>query len=163
MSNVDGPGAAVPADSLTPSVVVPASAGAAAKESAIDASETDALAAVDAIITHFGNHERDAYFAGFAPEATFLFYTTPDRVESRAAYKQLWDEWEKEAGFHVLSCSSSNRRIQVFGDTAVFSHDVDTTLTMEGVTESVTERESIILERRGGQWLGIHEHLSARG
>ncbi len=144
MSNVDGPGADIAAESLT-------------------AEAAEALAAVDAIITHFGNHERDAYFAGFAPEATFLFYTTPDRVESRAAYEQLWDEWEKEAGFHVLSCSSSNRRIQVFGDTAVFSHDVDTTLTMEGVTESVTERESIILERRNGAWLGIHEHLSARG
>jgi len=146
MSNVDGPGA----DS-------------ALAHEPVTAEAVEALAAVDAIITHFGNHERDAYFAGFAPEATFLFYTTPDRVESRAAYEQLWDEWEKEAGFHVLSCSSSNRRIQVFGDTAVFSHDVDTTLTMEGVTESVTERESIILERRGGQWLGIHEHLSARG
>lgn len=127
------------------------------------ADAAQALAAVDTIITNFGNHERDAYFAGFAPEATFLFYTTPERVESRAAYEKLWDEWEKEAGFHVLSCSSSNRRLQVFGDTAVFSHDVDTTLTMGGVTESVTERESIILERRDGVWLGVHEHLSARG
>jgi len=146
MSNVDGPGA----DS-------------ALAHGPLTAEAIEALAAVDAIITHFGNHERDAYFAGFAPEATFLFYTTPDRVESRAAYERLWDEWEKEAGFHVLSCSSSNRRIQVFGSTAVFTHDVDTTLTMEGVTESVAERESIILQLRGGTWLGIHEHLSARG
>ena len=161
MSNVDGPSADSAAGSqvVTDSVAAPAHAGAAAEGVA----EAEALAAVDAIITSFGNHERDAYFAGFAPEATFLFYTTPNRVESLAAYEQLWDEWEKEAGFHVLSCSSSNRRIQVFGDTAVFTHDVDTTLTMEGVTESVTERESIILERRNGAWLGIHEHLSARG
>jgi ketosteroid isomerase-like protein len=156
MSNVDGPGANLAAETLTGSAALPADPGAAA-------GTAEALAAVDAIITHFGNHERDAYFAGFAPEATFLFYTTPNRVESRAAYEKLWDEWETEAGFHVLSCSSSNRRIQVFGTTAVFSHDVDTTLTMDGATESVAERESIILELRDGHWLGIHEHLSARG
>lgn len=150
MSNVDGPRASVAAET---GMSFPAEG----------ADAVQALAAVDAIITHFGNHERDAYFAGFAPEATFLFYTTPERVDSRAAYEKLWDEWESEAGFHVLSCSSSNRRIQVFGATAVFTHDVDTTLTMEGVTESVTERESIILQLRDGQWLGIHEHLSARG
>jgi ketosteroid isomerase-like protein len=156
MSNVDGPGANLAAETLTGSAALPADPGAAA-------GTAEALAAVDAIITHFGNHERDAYFAGFAPEATFLFYTTPNRVESRAAYEKLWDEWEAEAGFHVLSCSSSNRRIQVFGTTAVFSHDVDTTLTMDGATESVAERESIILELRDGHWLGIHEHLSARG
>lgn len=140
MSLVDGPGAA----------------------SVIAEAEAEALAAVDDIIANFGNHRRDAYFAGFAPEATFLFYTTPERVESRAAYEQLWDEWESQNGFHVLSCSSSNRRIQVFGSTAVFSHDVDTTLTMDGATEAVAERESIILAKRDGQWLGIHEHLSAR-
>jgi ketosteroid isomerase-like protein len=156
MSNVDGPGANLAAETLTGSAALPADPGAVA-------GTVEALAAVDAIITHFGNHERDAYFAGFAPEATFLFYTTPDRVESRAAYEKLWGEWEAEAGFHVHSCSSSNRRIQIFGTTAVFSHDVDTTLTMEGATESVAERESIILELRDGHWLGIHEHLSARG
>lgn len=152
MSIVDGPGA----ETLTGSVASPTEPDAAAETAA-------ALEAVDAIITHFGNHERAAYFSGFAPEATFLFYTTPDRLESRAAYEKPWDEWEAEAGFHVLSCSSSNRHIQVFGTTAVFSHDVDTTLTMEGATESVAERESIILELRDGHWLGIHEHLSARG
>ena len=123
----------------------------------------EALAAVDTIIANFGSHQRDAYFAGFAPEATFLFYTTPERIEYRAGYEQLWHEWERDNGFHVVSCSSSNRRIQVFGTTAVFSHDVDTVLTMDGATETVAERESIILEKRDGLWLGIHEHLSARG
>lgn len=124
--------------------------------------EADALAAVDTIIANFGAHDRDAYFAGFAPEATFLFYTAPERLESRDAYEQLWSEWERDNDFHVVSCSSTNRRLQVFGSTAVFSHDVDTVLTMDGATETVAERESIVLELRDGSWLGIHEHLSAR-
>ncbi len=123
--------------------------------------ETEALAAVDAIIGSFGAHRRDDYFAGFAPEATFLFYTSDVRLESRAEYEALWASWETENAFHVLSCRSTNRRIQVFGDVAVFSHDVSTTLSMEGAEETVFERESIILERRADAWLGIHEHLSA--
>ncbi len=126
-----------------------------------DSDELEALAAVDAIIGNFGAHRRDAYFAGFAPEATFLFYTSDIRLESRAEYKALWASWETDNAFHVLSCRSTNRRIQIFGHVAVFSHDVETTLTMEGVEETVYERESVILERRADAWLGIHEHLSA--
>jgi len=126
-----------------------------------DESAREALSAVDAIIENFGAHRRDDYFAGFAPEATFLFYTSDVRLESRAEYESLWSSWETDNAFHVLSCRSTNRRIQIFGDVAVFSHDVSTTLTMEGAEETVFERESIILERRADAWLGIHEHLSA--
>jgi hypothetical protein len=127
---------------------------------------SEALAAVDEIIACFGQHRRDAYFAGFAPDATFLFYTHPVRLESRAEYEHLWDSWERDNGFTVLSCTSSNRNIRILGpapgQTAVFSHDVDTRLTLDGVTETVTERETIVLERRGDTWFGVHEHLSAR-
>jgi hypothetical protein len=130
-------------------------------DSDANSSELEALAAVDAIIGHFGAHRRDDYFAGFAPEATFLFYTNDVRLESRAEYETLWSSWENEHAFGVLSCRSTNRRIQVFGDVAVFSHDVETTLTMEGAEETVFERESIVLERRADAWFGIHEHLSA--
>ena len=124
------------------------------------------LAAVDAIIENFGHHRRDAYFSGFAADATFLFHTMPNRLENRAAYEQVWDSWESDNGFQVHSCSSSNRRIQVFGDgaghTAVFSHDVSTELTLDGMRETVTECETIVLERRAGVWLCVHEHLSRR-
>ena len=57
MSNVDGPSAdsAAGSQAVTDSVAAPAHAGAAAEGVA----EAEALAAVDAIITSFGNHERD--------------------------------------------------------------------------------------------------------
>lgn len=123
--------------------------------------ELEALAAVDAIIDNFGSHRRDAYFAGFAPDATFLFHSAPHRLESRAAYEELWDGWERTAGFRVRGCASTNRRIQVFGPLAVFSHDVETRLETDGSVDTVFERESIILEHRDGDWLCVHEHLSA--
>lgn len=126
-----------------------------------EALEADALAAVDRIIDDFGHHRRDAYFAGFSREATFLFHNVDHRLESRAAYEQLWAEWET-GGFRVRGCASRNRRIQVFGTVAVFSHDVDTESELAGVAESSRERETIVLELTASGWLGIHEHLSAR-
>jgi len=123
--------------------------------------EADALAAADRIIGDFAHHRRDAYFAGFAPDASFLFHNVDHRLESRQAYETLWAEWESE-GFQVLSCSSTNRRIQLFGSVAVFSHDVETNAKLAGVAEISRERETIVLGLTDGVWLGIHEHLSAR-
>ncbi len=123
--------------------------------------EADALTAVDRIIDDFAHHRRDAYFAGFAPDATFLFHNVDHRLESRQAYETLWADWESE-GFQVLSCSSTNRRIQLFGSIAVFSHDVETKAKLAGVAETSRERETIVLGLTDGLWLGIHEHLSAR-
>ncbi|MDH6236728.1 nuclear transport factor 2 family protein [Cryobacterium sp. CG_9.6] len=122
----------------------------------------EALAAVDDIIDNFGHHRRDDYFAGFAPDATFLFYTHPHRLESRSAYERLWASWEHVNSFRVLACTSDNRHIQMFGHTAVFTHDVDTLVAIDGVTSTLLERESIILEQRNGAWICVHEHLSAR-
>ena len=123
--------------------------------------EADALGAVDRIIDDFAHHRRDAYFAGFAPDATFLFHNVDHRLESREAYEKLWADWENE-GFQVLSCSSTNRRIQLFGSIAVFSHDVETKAKLAGVAETSRERETVVLGLTDGVWLGIHEHLSAR-
>ena len=124
-------------------------------------SEADALAAADRIIDDFGHHHRDAYFAGFAPEATFLFHNVDHRLESRTAYEELWAEWET-GGFRVRACRSSNRRVQLLGFVAVFSHDVDTESELAGVAETTHERETIVLALIGGVWLGVHEHLSKR-
>lgn len=121
--------------------------------------EADALTAADRIIDNFGLHRRDAYFAGFAPEATFLLHNVDHRLESRAAYEELWAEWESD-GFRVGGCASTNRRIQVFGTVAVFSHDVETESELGGVTAITHERETIVLELIAGTWLGVHEHLS---
>ena len=134
----------------------------AAGTSAAETIAAEALAAADTLISDFGHHRRDAYFSRFAPEATFLFHSTPARLESRAAYEQLWDEWEQQNDFRVISCVSSDRRLQVFGEVAVFSHDVASTVSFDGTVETLAERESIVLEKRGREWLAVHEHLSAR-
>lgn len=122
--------------------------------------EQGALAAIDAIIANFGAHRRDDYFAGFTPDATFLFHSAPARLESRAEYEALWKSWEDGDGFRVESCSSRERRLQLFGDTAVFSHDVETAASFGGVTSVSRERESIIMRLIDGEWLCVHEHLS---
>ena len=125
-----------------------------------DAREQEALAAIDAIIANFGANRVEDYFSGFAPEATFLFHAEPARLESRAEYEALWARWVAESGFAVLACESSRRRIQLFGDTAVFSHVVDTTLSVDGEQVSSHERETIVMRLVDEQWVCIHEHLS---
>lgn len=124
--------------------------------------ESGVLAAVDFIIDDFGNHRRDDYFDRFAAEATFIFHSFDVRLESRQEYESLWKSWE-QAGFRVRRCDSTNRRIQLFGEVAVFSHDVETESQIAGVTNVTHERETIVLELRAGRWLGVHEHLSSAG
>lgn len=119
-----------------------------------------ALAAVDAIIADFGANRVAAYFAGFAPDATFLFHAEPARLESRAAYEQLWADWVAASGFEVRGCRSTNRRIQMVGDVAVFSHDVATSVFADGELADTRERETIVMQRRAGTWVCVHEHLS---
>lgn len=122
--------------------------------------ERAALAAIDAIIADFGAHRRDNYFAGFSPDATFLFHSAPARLESRAEYEALWKSWEDHDGFQVESCSSHGRRIQLFGDTAVFSHEVETVARFGDAPSTTRERESIIMRLIDGDWVCVHEHLS---
>lgn len=124
--------------------------------------EQQVIAAAAALVTAFGSHETGAYFDAFAPDASFIFYTTADRLESRAAYESLWDQWEKQNRFRVHSCVSSNRRVQVFGGVGIFSHDVETRLELDGVASTVHERETIVFEQRDGRWLAVHEHLSPK-
>lgn len=142
---------------------VPASRSAVAQA---DSSRTDALAAVDRIIADFSAHRRDSYFAGFDPSATFLFHNVDRRLESRADYEDLWRHWES-GGFRVLSCVSTNRRLELIGvdqahTVAVFTHDVETVAELGGTTATQFERETIVLARTAGTWLAVHEHLSER-
>ncbi len=127
----------------------------------MSADETAILAAADACVAAFGRHDRDAYFACFADDATFIFHTTPSVLASRQAWVDEWDRLVAEDGFQVLSCSSSDRRVQRVGDVAVFSHRVATTAQFGGEQVESDERETIVFRRDpNGQWLAFHEHLS---
>ena len=117
-------------------------------------------AAADRLLVAFSSHDREGYFACFAPDATFLFHTSPEVLGTRADYEQEWAVWEAE-GFHVDGCSTSDRRIDlVASDVAILTHRVHTRLA--GMPDVQRERESIVFRRlTDDTWLAVHEHLSA--
>ncbi|MEU6199774.1 nuclear transport factor 2 family protein [Streptomyces sp. NPDC047061] len=119
------------------------------------------LQAADALVAAFATGQLDAYFESFTPDATFVFHTTERRVESVAEYRRLWAGWVAETGFKVLDCRSSDRKVQLWDGTAVFTHTVETQISTLGGTETLHERETIVF-RRGAdrRWLAVHEHLS---
>ena len=119
------------------------------------------LQAASALVDAFGRHDVGAYFAAFAEDASFLFHNHPVRLENRAAYQALWQSWEAAAGFRVLACRSSDQHVQWLGSLALFAHQVSTTVQVDGVTQQLQERESILFRQEAdGRWLAVHEHLS---
>ncbi len=141
------------------SIAAPPAAAGAAPVAAADPSR-EVLAAAEAIVAAFGRDDPKTYFALFDPAATFIFHTTPGRLESRASYEAEWAKWAKEDGFHVRACSSAHQRVQLFGDLAIFTHSVRTELSTKQGDSTVHERETIVFERRDGKWIAVHEHLS---
>jgi uncharacterized protein (TIGR02246 family) len=123
--------------------------------------DDDVRAAVDAIVSAFGEGRLDDYFGAFHPDCSFVFYTTDRRLESVEEYRRLWDEWVRDDGFEVVSCSTSGTRIQRWGDAAVVTHAVRTRVRTNDGEQDLDERETIVLVRQpDGRWLGVHEHLS---
>ncbi|WP_181806105.1 YybH family protein [Streptomyces shenzhenensis] len=120
------------------------------------------LAAADALIAAFAEGRTDDYFDAFAADATFVFHTTDRRLDSTQEYRALWQKWSDEDDFRVLSCDSNDRRLQLLGDTAVFTHSVTTRVASTAGEEVLHERETIVFHRVGdGDWRAVHEHLSA--
>ena len=124
--------------------------------------DVEVRAAAAALVAAFGTHDVDGYFGAFAPDATFLFHTTPRLLESRAAYEAEWRAWEED-GFRVLACESWSQEVQVLtADVAVFTHRVRTRVRTAERDQDLAERETIVFQRQSdGRWLGVHEHLSA--
>lgn len=123
--------------------------------------EQAVLEAAAKIVADFGSHSTEAYFAGFAPTATFIFHTHAERLNSRSDYEALWARWESEDGFKVHGCTSSSQLVQMLGtDAAVFSHLVESQVEFAGEVSTVNERETIVFELVDGAWLAVHEHLS---
>lgn len=113
------------------------------------------------IVAAFGNHEPQRYFSYFSPTATFVFYTSDRRFNSRREYELEWAKWEAD-GFHVLTASSSEQLIQFSRDetVAIFTHTVRTKLNTGTEIITTGERETIVFELQEGRWMAIHEHLS---
>jgi hypothetical protein len=121
---------------------------------------TEVLDVASELVHSFGAGDVASYFSYFDPSASFIFYTTPGRLESRAAYEAEWRTWERDSSFRVLSCESANQRVQMFGDVAIFSHDVSTVVSTTAGEESMSERETIVFQRSSDGWTAVHEHLS---
>ena len=123
------------------------------------------LAAASEIVDAFAATDGERYFATFAPDASFVFHTEPERLADRAAYEQLWAGWV-DGGWRVVSCDSSDRLVQTFPGGAVFTHSVDTTVDTGDGTESYRERETIVFraeeatDATATRLVAVHEHLS---
>ena len=115
----------------------------------------------DAIVAAYGAHQTDDYFQAFHPEATFVFYSSPERLDSRAEFRREWERWMREDGFRVLECVSSDQLVQPLGDVAVLTHSLKTRLQTNAGEETVLERETIVFSwQADGSWIAVHEHLS---
>jgi ketosteroid isomerase-like protein len=118
------------------------------------------LAAARDLVRAFGDHDTAGYFGRFAPDATFIFYTTADRLTSREQYRRLWAQWEEQDGSRVVSCRSDRPAVQMLSDAAVFTHEVTTTVRGSDGEQTLHERETIVFRREAAGWIAVHEHLS---
>lgn len=126
-----------------------------------DSVQQSVLAAVHDLVSAFASNNLPEYFGSFSDDAEFIFYTHTERLYSRIAYENLWEQWVSQDGLKIISCKSSNQNVVLLGDEhALFTHDVETKLSTNSGIDNVQERESIVFRRDGGSWLAIHEHLS---
>ncbi|RXZ73047.1 YybH family protein [Agromyces albus] len=123
------------------------------------------LAAASEIVDAFAATDGERYFAAFAPDASFVFHTEPERLADRAAYERLWAGWV-DGGWRVVSCTSSEPLVQPFPGGAVFTHSVATTVETGEGNESYRERETIVFRVEAAtdavspRLIAVHEHLS---
>ncbi|MCW2556576.1 MAG: ketosteroid isomerase [Mycobacterium sp.] len=117
------------------------------------------LTATDELIAAFAANDTAAYFACFTPDATFVFHPESSRFGDRAAYETVWASW-LESGWQVVSCISSDRLVQTYGNFAVLTHTCDTVTSVDGEQTTLRERESIVFVLDGDRLLAVHEHLS---
>jgi ketosteroid isomerase-like protein len=121
----------------------------------------EVLQAAADLVASFGAHDFRSYFGAFAPEATFVFYTMPRLLGSRAEYEAEWQAWESD-GFRVLGCHSLEPEVRLISDeVAIFVHHVRTRTRDADGEHDLAERETIVFRLdAAGRWLGVHEHLS---
>ncbi len=123
--------------------------------------QIDAMNAIEKLISSFSKYDKKEYFSAFSNDATFLFYNQERLLTSKAEYEAQWSKWEREGQFEVLSCSSSNRNLQVIDNVAIFTHWISIEVGFESGNDISNERETIVLHKNdSGCWLAVHLHLS---
>jgi ketosteroid isomerase-like protein len=130
------------------------------KARAMGEAETIRRAAAD-LVSAFGEHRSEDYFACFAEGATFVFHNVAQVLHSREEHWTLWRRWERDDDFRVLGCESTNANLSLIGDFGIFTHDVRTTVATSAGESRLQERETIVFAKQAdGAWLAVHEHLS---
>lgn len=120
----------------------------------------DVFEAAQRIVDAFARFDRSAYFSAFDEGASFIFYNSDVTFSDRAAYERAWDEWVAD-GWQVLRCRSVGANVKLLAnDTAIFTHEVFTTLGPVDEPTDLRERETIVFSKRDLGWTGVHEHLS---
>ena len=117
-------------------------------------------AAASAIVDAFAATDGDRYFAGFAPDATFVFHTEPARLDDRAAYERLWARVGRERLARRPRAPRATAACRSFPGGAVFTHTVDTSVETADGPESYRERETIVFAGDDDDLVAVHEHLS---
>lgn len=121
----------------------------------------DVLDAAQLLIDAFARFDKAAYFAAFDNGASFIFYNSNVMFDDRASYERAWDEWVAD-GWRVLRCRSADAKVKLLdNDTAIFTHEVFTTLGPVDAPTELHERETIVFTRGDLGWMAVHEHLSA--
>jgi ketosteroid isomerase-like protein len=124
-------------------------------------SETEVLNAADRLVAAFARTDASSYFACFADDASFIFHSEIRSRLTKREYAEEWATWV-ENGWRVDRCESTERQVQMIAaEGALFTHMVRTSTSSSGVSDGETlERETIVFERRNGQLVAVHEHLS---
>ena len=95
-----------------------------------------------------------AYFDAFSPEATFIFYNLDRTLANRGEYEAEWALWETRDGFAVRACRSTGRNVQIFGNVAIFTHAVETDLSIGGESNDQPRARDDRLRAPGRRSLG---------
>lgn len=127
-------------------------------ERAVSRAIREVREAYEQLMNAFADGDTDRYFACFHEDSWFVFPGEPV-LEPRSTYRSAWSRWRDE-GIRFTDVVADDVRMRVFGETAVVTHRIATTVTARGKATVDRERESIIFARTDGRWLAVHEHLS---
>jgi ketosteroid isomerase-like protein len=120
----------------------------------------EVLEAAQRLVDAFARFDRATYFASFDEGASFIFYNSEVSFDDRDSYERAWDDWVAD-GWQVLRCRSVGAKVRLLDDyTAVFTHEVFTTLGPVDDPTDLHERETIVFSKRAPGWRAVHEHLS---